>query len=482
MYIADRHFPVDAPPISSTDSIRLRSAIRNRRLSEDRRTLVLDDDPTGSQAVHDVSIVTVLEPEVVEQALDAASATCFVLTNTRSMSEHDATAVNAVMAGPLMSWAAHSNLALEVVSRSDSTLRGHVIAEVRSLEATRKATLGRGYDGVLLAPAFFEAGRFTLGDIQWVTVGGRVVPMAESEFAHDASFGYRSSNLRNFLYEKSNGELSVDDILSVSLNDIRVGGIDAVAEVLRTARDCRFIVINCLEYSDLDVVVSAVQLVEGEGRRVLCRTGPSFVRALMGLEDYEPLHVGGLSVPVRPGHGLVIVGSHVAQTGRQLAGLSELHGLKYVEVSVRDVIDDARRENYLQSTAERLREALITSDVVLVTSRIVVAGKDADDSLRISRVVSSALVELTRRALDSRPIWVIAKGGITSHDIAASALGIRRAVVLGQLFPGMISVLRPIDASEKAVGVPYIVFAGNVGGDRALADVVTALRHANSVY
>jgi uncharacterized protein YgbK (DUF1537 family) len=87
----------------------------------------------------------------------------------------------------------------------------------------------------------------------------------------------------------------------------------------------------------------------------------------------------------------------------------------------------------------------------------------------------AALSRTVRQALPARPAWVIAKGGITSHDVAVHGLGIRRAEVAGQLFPGVISVFRPIDAAPQAIGVPYIVFAGNVGGDQALAQVVTIL-------
>jgi uncharacterized protein YgbK (DUF1537 family) len=64
------------------------------------------------------------------------------------------------------------------------------------------------------------------------------------------------------------------------------------------------------------------------------------------------------------------------------------------------------------------------------------------------------------------------QGGITSHDVAVRGLGIRRARVLGQLFPGLVSVFRPVEAAPEAVGTPYIVFAGNVGDDDTLADVV----------
>ena len=126
-------------------------------------------------------------------------------------------------------------------------------------------------------------------------------------------------------------------------------------------------------------------------------------------------------------------------------------------------------------TARQVAAALGRSDVLLYTSRALVRGRDAADSLAIARAVSAALSRTVRQALPARPAWVIAKGGITSHDVAVHGLGIRRAEVAGQLFPGVISVFRPIDAAPQAIGVPYIVFGGYVGGDQALAQVVAIL-------
>ena len=127
------------------------------------------------------------------------------------------------------------------------------------------------------------------------------------------------------------------------------------------------------------------------------------------------------------------------------------------------------------ATAQRVIRALAHSDVLLYTSRDVVAGRDAAASLTIARTVSAALARVVRGALAARPAWVLAKGGITSHDVMLHGLGIRRAGVAGQLFPGMISVFRPADAAPEAVGMPYVVFAGNVGDDGTLAQVVAIL-------
>jgi uncharacterized protein YgbK (DUF1537 family) len=59
--------------------------------------------------------------------------------------------------------------------------------------------------------------------------------------------------------------------------------------------------------------------------------------------------------------------------------------------------------------------------------------------------------------------------------VAVHGLGIRRAEVAGQLFPGVISVFRPLEAAPEAIGVPYVVFAGNVGDEETLGQVVSIL-------
>jgi uncharacterized protein YgbK (DUF1537 family) len=436
---------------------------------------VLDDDPTGSQAVHGVQVVTALEEEAYAAALAGPAATCFVLTNTRSLDEPAAAGVNVRAARGLVSVAERRGTRVQLVSRSDSTLRGHVMAEVAALESVRRATAGRGYDGVLLVPAFLEAGRLTAGDIHWARAGGRLVPVGETEFARDAAFGYRASNLRDFVAEKSGGTIRRDDVASIGLADIRLGGPERVRELLAGARDGRWVVVNATEYSDLEAVAAGVLIAERAGSSFLFRTGPSFVRALAGMDPRAPLRSADIwpaGGPPPGGHGLVVVGSHVGQTSRQLAALRARGGIASVELDVPAVV--AGRE-VAAGTARQVIAALHDGDVLLYTSRAVATGTDGAGSLAIARTVSAALSRIAGQALAARPAWIVAKGGITSHDIAQQGLGIRRAEVAGQLFPGVISLLRPLDAAPGAMGVPYVVFAGNVGDDETLADVVSIL-------
>jgi uncharacterized protein YgbK (DUF1537 family) len=173
------------------------------------------------------------------------------------------------------------------------------------------------------------------------------------------------------------------------------------------------------------------------------------------------------------------VGSHVGQTSRQVAALRARRVTADMELDVQAVLGGG--PDVAAAVARRVAGALARSDVLLYTSRDVVAGRDAAGSLLIARTVSAALSRIVRAALAARPAWVIAKGGITSHDVMRHGLGIRRAEVAGQLFPGTISVFWPLDAAPEAVGMPYVVFAGNVGDDGTLAQVVAILNGEREV-
>ena len=143
-----------------------------------------------------------------------------------------------------------------------------------------------------------------------------------------------------------------------------------------------------------------------------------------------------------------------------------------VELDVPAVADPARRDAHVAETTARVVAALADSDVLLFTSRTLVRGTDPAASLEISRRVSTAVIEVVRGAVAAEPAWVVAKGGITSHDVAVRGLGIKRATVLGQLLPGLVSVFQPVEALPQIVGTPYVVFAGNVGDENTLAYVI----------
>jgi uncharacterized protein YgbK (DUF1537 family) len=443
------------------------------RVSGGPRLVVLDDDPTGTQTVADVPVLTSWTVDDLRWALRQDSTAFFVLTNTRSLSPEDAATRNREVVRALQTASKAEGTDYVLASRGDSTLRGHFPLETDVL-AEELGTV----DGVVLVPAYVEAGRLTVDSRHWMRTADGLLPVGESEFARDATFGYRSSSLPDWVEEKTGGRTAADEVLRVTLDDLRGGGPAHTARLLSSLSGGRTAVVDAVCDDDLRVLAVALTEAETSGTRLLYRVGPSFVRARAGQAGRAPLTPAELR-PLRGDapHGLIAVGSHVSLTTRQLDRLRERGGIAEYELDVGLLLDEERRDGHIAEVAAAAAGALETSDAVIRTSRTLVTGADADDSLAISRRVSAALVEAVRQVnAIRRPAFVVAKGGITSSDTATHGLEIRRAWARGTLLPGIVSLWEPVDG--PAAGIPYIVFAGNVGGPDALADALDLLRSA----
>ena len=193
--------------------------IRSRVAESGRRVVVLDGDPTGTQTVHGVPVLTTWSVEDLRGALRGPSPTFYVLTNSRSFPEGEAVEINREIASNLALAAEQAGVEVVLTSRGDSTLRGHYPAET---DALREA-LGADFDGVILCHCYLEAGRITVEDVHWVRQGGTLVPAGETEFARDASFGYSSSGLLAWVEEKTAGRVPASEVASVGFAEIREG-------------------------------------------------------------------------------------------------------------------------------------------------------------------------------------------------------------------------------------------------------------------
>ena len=74
----------DLPPVWSED---LLPTIREEIARSGRRLVVLDDDPTGTQSVAGLPVLTRWEAEDLDWALAQSAPAVYVLTNTRSLGE-----------------------------------------------------------------------------------------------------------------------------------------------------------------------------------------------------------------------------------------------------------------------------------------------------------------------------------------------------------------------------------------------------------
>ncbi|MCH1866520.1 four-carbon acid sugar kinase family protein [Nocardioides sp. CFH 31398] len=454
--------------------------VRAARGSGARPLVVLDDDPTGTQSVSDLPVLVSWSADDLEWALATGAGGVYVMTNSRSLSPADAEARNREVVRAALEAARRVGVDVDVVSRGDSTLRGHVPLEPDTV-IDELAAAGVGVDGVLLVPAFGAAGRVTVDSVHHLrNADGDYSPVGESEFARDATFGYRSSDLAEWLEEKSGGRIAADSVVRLTLDTVR-GSTEDLADLLADVTGWRYVVADAVEESDLSALALGLLAAEGRGRRFVCRVGPPFPRALLGHDVREPLTAAevddlrgsGRGSPSPQTGGLVVVGSHVALTTRQLDVLHARRSPATVELEVERVLGDDASQ-HLDEVVGATAAALADGDVVLGTSRDLVRGTDPDDSLRIARQVSDAVAAVVARLLErATPRFVVAKGGITSSDVAARGLGMRRAVVRGPMLPGLVSLWEPVDGPGR--GVPYVVFAGNVGDDGSLAEVVAPL-------
>ena len=452
------------------------STVRAAAIELGTLLVVLDDDPTGTQSVADLPVLTQWDRSDFDWALAQGAPAVYVLTNTRSLDPDEAAERNRQIVTNASASAAALGITLGFVSRSDSTLRGHYPLETDVIAQTLADAAGERVDGVVIVPAFPDAGRVTIGGVHYMRAGDSLTPIAETEFAKDATFGYSSSSLAAWVQEKSSGRFREEDVVVLDLSIIRSGAA-AIATALSGVAGSTPIVADAVSEDDLRLLSLGLIESESRGKRFLYRVGPPFVRARIGQEIKAPLTSGEIfsdSDATRTG-GLIVVGSHVGLTTRQLARLkADRPDAVTVEVDVNEIIGTSNASEYLSIVSSDIVEALDAGDVIVNTSRTLKRSDDPAESLDISRRVSAALVTITQRALAARPPrFVIAKGGITSSDVASLGLGIRHAIVRGPMLPGIVSLWQPVDG--PAVGVPYVVFAGNVGDDDSLAAVVATL-------
>ena len=453
-----------------------------------RVLVVLDDDPTGTQSVSDLPVLTQWEVEDFTWALHQGKPAVYVLTNTRSLDPEEAAARNEEIVRNALAAARKGGetLRLGFVSRSDSTLRGHFPLEPDVIAATVAADTGEATDGVVMVPAFPDAGRITIGGVHYTRgpEAGGLTPVAETEFAKDATFGFANSEMAKYVEEKSQGRYAADSVIVLDLNIIRAGAATgdaqvsakAIADAVEPATASTPIVVDVVTENDMRALALGLEEAERRGKKLLYRVGPPFMRARIGQDirrelSGEEAYAG--NIPSEAG-GLIVVGSHVGVTTRQLKVLTDQHSAaRIVEIDVEKLLgDDAG--NHLDQTVDAVVEALRSGDVIVHTSRLLIKTDDPAESLRIARTVSAAVVAVVNRTLKTfPPRFVIAKGGITSSDVAAHGLEIRHAIVRGPMLPGIVSLWEPVDGPAK--GIPYIVFAGNVGDDQSLAQVTRKL-------
>lgn len=424
----------------------------------------------------DIPVLTAWSEDQVEWALTTDASAVFVVTNTRALSPAAAEDRYLEVISAFLRGAVALGRDVRFVLRSDSTLRGHYPLDVDILLHAIESTTACAVDGVVLVPAFPEAGRITVHGVHYVAeYGADYVPVGTTRFAQEPRFPYASSDLREWVAEKTRGRFPADAVLSIDLGIVRHSP-DAVAAVLLNARHGQPVVIDAAAEEDLRSIAIGLIKAEAAGKRFVYRVGPPLVRALIG----QPVHAALTGdeveeIRVRAGtaapSGLVVVGTPVPLTKRQLRVLAQRRPVHEVPVAVPALLD-ARREGHIEEVVARAVAGLDVGNVVVRLAEMHIDTRARGD-FSIDPRVGRAVNEIVYRIAKARALkFVVARGGsIASH--VAQALGVRRAMVRGPLLEGIVSVWEPLVGPAR--GIPFVIYAGGVGDDDGLADVVDKL-------
>ena len=446
--------------------------------NDDHKIVVLDDDPTGVQTVHDISVYTDWSEKSIRQGFMEKSKLFYILTNSRSFSNLKTTQVHHEICKRIIKIATAMKRRFLIISRSDSTLRGHYPLETEILAEEIEKNTSINVDGEVLCPFLREGGRYTINDIHYVQYGKRLVPVGHTEFAQDKTFGYVSSNLCEYVEEKTKGKFKKSDVVTISLNELRTGKIDDIVQKLMGVHDFGKIIVNAIAQDDIKVFVIALYKALAKGKYFLFRSGAALVKEMGAIHDKPLLTSKDLlnnSASTTLG-GLIIVGSHTSKTTLQIHALQNLTKIEYIEFNSDLVLDDKKFVEEIKRVLCKEEELLAKGYTVVVYTKrkVLVLNNDTkEDSLKRSVKISDAVQSFVGN-LHSQPAFIIAKGGITSSDIGTKALKVKRADVLGQLCPGV--PVWKTGPESKFPYIPYVIFPGNIGEENTLKNTVEILR------
>jgi len=435
------------------------------------KIIVLDDDPTGSQTVHSCLLLMQWDVETLRLGLQDEISIFFVLTNTRALSAEQATQRTREVCHNLKSALSAENITdFLVVSRSDSTLRGHYPIETDIIAEE----LGP-FDAHFLTPAFFEGGRITRDSIHYIVSKQGEIPVHQTEFAQDSVFGYSHSYLPDYVEEKTQGSIKADAVERFRLNEIRQGTKNRLLQL----NNNQCVAVDGETQSDLDAFANDVLAATQQGKRFLFRSAASLLTSLaqLGKQPIPAEEMGKYDATANP--GVVLVGSHVQKSTTQLYALLEEETVTGIEVDVKALRDYSnQKDQQLTQILDQINTAYQQQQTpVIYTSREELQFSNTQQRLNFGVEVSSFLMDIVQK-LPNDISFLISKGGITSNDVLSVGLQLQSARLLGQILPGC-SLVRTPETHLQFPSLPVVLFPGNVGDNQGL---VTVYRRLNKHY
>lgn len=438
-----------------------------------RKVIVLDDDPTGTQTVHDITVFTKWDENTIRACFDEKEPMVFILTNSRALTESQSLILHREIGQKIAKISKEKGKDFILVSRSDSTLRGHYPLETDTLRNEIEDKLDFQYDGEIICPFFLEGGRYTLDNIHYVKAGDLLVPAAQTEFAGDESFSYKNSDLRDWCVEKSKGALRRKDILSIPNEWLSQGEQEKIENLLKKTRAFQKVIVNAVSERDLKCFSAAFLHVMDTGRHFIIRSAASLPKVLGGISERPFLRPYELLKKDDFHGGIIVVGSHVNKTTEQVLALMESRiPMEQIEFNQHFILEHGLMEEEIKRAAHLAEEAVKKGVSVLIYTKrekLDPEGLSLEERAGLAAKISDALSAVISR-LDITPKFIVAKGGITSSDICTKGLNTAKARVMGEVAPGV--PVWKLGAGSRFPEMPYVIFPGNVGGRETLREVV----------
>jgi len=463
----------EVPPVDAEKA----DAILKEMLDKlDKKIIALDDDPTGVQTVNNIFVYTDWAVPTLEEAFNDPNKISFVLTNSRGLTVAQTTEAHHEMAENIVQAAKNTGKDFIIISRSDSTLRGHYPLETSILKTDVEKLTDKKIDGEIILPFFKEGGRFTLNNIHYVKEGDQLTPAGMTEFAKDKSFGYTSSSIPEYVEEKTKGEYKASDVTCIALEDLRNLEVDKIADQLMAVKDFNKVMVNAVDYVDIKVFAAAFIKAVLAGKEFIFRSAAAITKVLGGVKDKDLLTKEELVPEGNTNGGIVLIGSHVKKTTMQFEELKNCaKPLEFIEFHAARVLEEGGLDKEVKEVIAKAEEFISNGkSVVVYTSRELVKldTDDKDKILQVSVDISNAVVRVIGD-MTIKPSFIVAKGGITSSDVGTKALRVKKATVMGQIKPGI-----PVwmtGEESKFPELPYVIFPGNVGEVTTLREAVEIL-------
>lgn len=334
-----------------------------------KKIIVLDDDPTGVQTVHDVSVYTDWSEESIRSGFEEKTRMFYILTNSRGFTIEQTTLCHKEIIERIDKISKKTGKEYLIISRGDSTLRGHYPLETELLREGFEADGTKRVDGEIICPFFKEGGRYTIENIHYVKTGNQLIPAGQTEFAKDKTFGYQSSDLCEYIEEKTKGQYPAKSVTYITLKELREQQIDRIMEKLMKVQGFGKVVVNAVDYYDLKVFTIALYRAMSRGKNFMFRTAAALVKVMGGVSDKPLLTRKEMVVKESKNGGIVVVGSHTKKTTSQMEELRKIEGLVFLEFNSDLVLDEKAFEKEIIETVKKEEELIENGKTVVVYTR-----------------------------------------------------------------------------------------------------------------